>query len=584
MEKRFFLLVILFTAITFSMAAYSAQVCGNSVCEEGEDSCACPSDCGKCSGEVKGKYCSEYYCSTEMICSIKKILNCCRNEICEDGESYGNCPADCEPRSVNVEVLAPQGIYKARYGEQVLYKISVDADGANVAGAGISVSGPFERNIEFFNDGLHEDEKFSDRIYAARISLQSDTTPGIKDVNFSAKFRGLEGKKTLKIEAYPFIDLEVDSDGEVELGNTINMKAKASINGKPAPAVLKIELINQDGDLIERKELAGDENIDFKYRTTFADKPGKWNLHIFGSDQFGNRADWNRALEVYEPGKTPQREMTLIKSLKESYSAGEEMEVAIKVLENSAPVSTGYAFANFGEVKQSLLKIGEGEYAFTLRIPTDIRAGKHALEITFFNAENVLLATEEFDLNITAASITMQIISPDKKIFEAGEEIEFVVLLFYADNSPVQDAEVSALFNGKKLPLKIRQPGVFSAKYTAEQSDYGYLEVSIIAATPQGAVAEMKNNVFISGKSIFYDMQKYSYLLLIGAAIIIGISALIFRKIKNRSVKIGRHEELKRIDMLEKEAQTRYFREKTINKEEYNRLMDNYGKARRKLG
>jgi len=94
----------------------------------------------------------------------------------------------------------------------------------------------------------------------------------------------------------------------------------------------------------------------------------------------------------------------------------------------------------------------------------------------------------------------------------------------------------------------------------------------------------MKNNVFISGKSIFYDMQKYSYLLLIGAAIIIGISALIFRKIKNRSVKIGRHEELKRIDMLEKEAQTRYFREKTINKEEYNRLMDNYGKARRKLG
>ncbi len=585
MEKKFFCLLVILFVVSTIPAAYSEQACGNSACEDGEDSCTCPSDCGKCSGEAKDRKCSEYYCSTQNICSIKKILNCCGNEVCEDGESYGNCTEDCEPRIVNVKVLTPQELYKARYGEQVLYKISVDADGRSVAGADISVTGPFERNIEFFNDGLHEDEKFNDRIYTVQLTLQPGSAPGVKDINFLAKFREVEGKKSIKIEVYPFIDLEIDLDNEVELGNTINITAKTSINSKPAPAVLKIELINQNSNLVAQKELVSDGNdFDFKYRTTFVDKPGKWFLHISGTDTFGNIVDWNRVINVYEPGKTPQREITLIKSLKESYSAGDEVEIAVKVIENYAPISAGSAYANIGEAKQGLLKIGQGEYASTLKIPTDIKAGKHAMEITFFNTENALIATKKFDLNITAARFAMQLISPDKKIFEVGDEIEFTALLFYANNSPVQDAEVFAIFNGKKLPLKIRQPGVFSAKYTADQSDYGRIEISIVANTPQGAVTELKNDIFISGKSVFYDIQKYSHFLLIGAVIIIITCFVIFGKIKERNAKSGKREELKKLDMLEKMAQIKYFREKTINKEEYNRLMENYSKARRKLG
>ena len=107
--KTKFILLTLAIVIFLSFSVYAE--CGNSQCEEGETACSCPDDCGKCSGKVSNKDCTEYYCTGDDICAIQLILNCCRNDICENlGEYYedfGNCPSDCEPKNVNLNILTP---------------------------------------------------------------------------------------------------------------------------------------------------------------------------------------------------------------------------------------------------------------------------------------------------------------------------------------------------------------------------------------------------------------------------------------------------------------------------------------------
>lgn len=59
-------------SITLQTSSSGNPVCGNGVCEDGEDENNCPGDCGQSTGGP-----------------------ICGNGICEDGEDENNCPADC---------------------------------------------------------------------------------------------------------------------------------------------------------------------------------------------------------------------------------------------------------------------------------------------------------------------------------------------------------------------------------------------------------------------------------------------------------------------------------------------------------
>lgn len=581
----FYFLLGLFFLILFNGVS---AACGDGTCEAGENSCSCPEDCGSCSGDVSGVACSAFSCTENDICAIVRIPNCCGNDLCEVSGSYdedfGSCPSDCEPRNVNVEIISPETGYRARYGEELLYKAKADADGRSIAGIKVKVSGPFDQ-FTLFNDGKHEDEGFSDNIFGGYSSIVSGTEPGIYDVNFFTTFRNVSGDAVIQIEVYPIINIEIFIPAEEELGNTLSITGKFSINTIPVSIGVEATLRDDSNNIIVQKFIESDSEgkFNFDYRTTFVDDEGAWRFSLKGEDDFGNVINEEKIIKIYQPGEIPNREIKLLKSLNNSYESNNLIELAISVTEESAQIRDATVIATLFDTPTKLTDIGNGEYAGTVKIPRGTGGDKSELIINVFNSDGGLIASEKYFLNINPGKLIVEIISPEKKLFEAGENIEFKVLTTYTDFSAVSNATVFAIFNNKKLELKEESPGVFSAAYKINDEDQGQLEIIITAESKEGATGQANKSLFISGKSFFYGIEENASSLIIAAIILIIVGAFVARKMKVKASKTGKTNKLKELEELEKRAQEMYFHEKSINKEEYNNLIDKYKNQRREM-
>ncbi len=564
-----------------------AAVCGNSQCEDGENSCSCPSDCGKCEGDVSGKACQAYYCTTDKICSIKFIPNCCGNNACELSDKYdedfGSCPADCAPRVVNIRIISPEDGYKVRYGEELFYKAEVDADGRSIAGIRVNVSG-FIEEFELYNDGLHDDGAFSDNVFGGYAGVPTGLTPGRWEVDFNTNFRNVDGNNSVVIEVFPFVDAKVDVPAEIELGDNFNVVMELSINGKPVVARTVFSIIDDRNNVISDGNVSSgaDGKIGFSYRSTLIDHPGIWRLVVDGSDLAGNMVRVEKRVVVYNPGETPERRITYIKTPKESYVGGETFEAAVHIEEEGKPLESVLVVVKLLGERLELVQIGSGDYVGSLRLPVRHEDENVLLEIQVYNESGGLIAGERRVFSLGSGTLNVEVVSPIERVFESGDDITFTAVVTYSDGSLADNATVYAVFNNQKLVLSRDKAGVYSAVYRVND-DEGAIQVTVTAETGSASSGEAKTSYVVSGRSAFYGLKEnLSTIMAVVAGLIIiaAIAMVIYKRksiIKDRKAKLAEIEESKRT------VQNSYFREKRINKEEYMNLMDKYDTQKREL-
>ena len=129
LNSLLFLFLIIFSLFLIGCSG-TPPVCGNSVCENGEDSYSCPEDCGNpqthfecldntCT-EVEGAGLNE--CTTSFECHADP----CGNGLCESdiGEDENTCPQDCEQIEIPIDINVQIDITKTEYeiGEEVQLK------------------------------------------------------------------------------------------------------------------------------------------------------------------------------------------------------------------------------------------------------------------------------------------------------------------------------------------------------------------------------------------------------------------------------------------------------------------------------
>jgi len=578
--------IILFFLFLASLPQIVFAVCGNSQCEDGENACSCPSDCGSCSGEVSNRSCATYYCTEEKICAIEIIPNCCGNDWCEESgsyaESFGNCPTDCQPTEVNLSILSPESGSKIRYGEETLYKVRADANGRSIAGITVKVNGPFE-TFELSNDGLHDDNAFNDNILAAYNKIAAGIESGFYDINFFTSFRGIDGNSSVIIELYPFIDVDLVLPAETELGNMITANAKFSINEKPVNANIHISLENETGETVAEKSMESDDTgeIIFEYRTTFIDKPGKWIFRITGNDEYGNSFDLNRIIAVVELGNIPERKLLLSKTLNDSYEAGENILLVVNLTENGAPLENVIVRAELNKTKVELKHIGGNEYAGSIKVER-VREQDENIVVKVFNAGGGLIAQKSFSVKLRLGELLIEVLEPKEKLYEQGQRIEFKIVVVNSANELETGLEPYVIFNSKKIFLKEQNSGVYSGTYVLGEGDFGEVLANFFSES-DGVKGEKSVSFFVTEKTLFSETEQKIPEIFFAIAIIFGIGMAAYVYQGKINMKTGRHERLGELEELEKTAQTKYFREKTINKKEYNELMEKYSKERREL-
>ncbi|MCR4369220.1 MAG: hypothetical protein NUV67_04925 [archaeon] len=583
--REFFLLVLL-AALAFLPQQIYATTCGNSVCEEGENSCLCPGDCGTCSGEVSGRRCSAYYCTPENICGIEIIPNCCGNEVCEEADSYfedfGVCPSDCEPRNVNLTPKSPVGGGEFTYGENVFLKVVADADGRSIAGIEIIAHGPFGE-IKLHNDGVHGDDKPNDNVFGANARILSGSLAGDWNVSFFTSFRNIDGNAIVPIKIDPRLGVILDAPADAELGDNVEITGTILAGKKGVSVDANASLYDPSGAAAKAEQITSDANglFAFSYRSTFVDKIGGWIFVLKGADEFGNTIDANVGIEILRPGETPEREIVQVKEIDSNVVAGEKIEVALRVIEEGTELGDARVVADAFGQRQELFHLGNGIYGGVIEVPANV-SGENLIAISVFSPAGGKIVSANFPVFVGLPGLTIEVVSPQKKLFKVGEEVIVEALVTLPGGMPADGASVFGEINGKKFRMENISPGVYSGTYEISPAEKDEIGILVIAQSEFGPGASEKK-IFVSGASEYYGAQGVLELLFWPIVLVVALAIISVPFLLKRFSFAKKKDALDEIDRLEKRAQELYFHKKSINKEEYDKLMQNYSKKRREL-
>ncbi len=589
-RKRHLIFLSISILLLFITSYASAAECGNGQCEEGENSCNCPDDCGRCAGDVAEKKCREYKC-INAICTIVTKENCCGNKLCEGSgdyrEDYGNCPADCEPTSVEIEIQSPKEEEKFFRGESVLLKVGITANDRPVIFPTINVKGVFAP-LELFNDGEHEDEGWLDNIFANYFVIGKDANEGGSLLRIEASFRSAEGNSEINIIVDPRLETTVDLNEQYSLGDLIEISGEIKKRDKAVSIPLDINIVG-DEKILFSKSIESDENGLFRtaYHSSLIDQVGEWLISIYGKDANNNYAFIEEIINITEPIEIKPLNIEFVKEFEEVYERGEEVQFIVRLLNESSELVGGanvIVITPIGEEVQ-LYELQLGKYSGSYNIGYDLPSGKQLFQVkatkrvdgaTKEDFENVFVIIEE-------VKISLEVLAPDKFSYKMGEEIPLKLKLTYPDGRPVREAEAKALINEEEVSLESTEIGVYSGAYLAGEADYGEIKIFFQAVDSAGNSGLGEKEIEVSGTTIGYELQKYlPYIVAIFiVSILLALIGAGFLAKKARLANLRKRKE--ELESFEKAAQKKYFDEGSIGKKGYRELMDKYEKELKKV-
>ncbi|MFH0954828.1 MAG: hypothetical protein V1777_01890 [Candidatus Micrarchaeota archaeon] len=566
-----------------------AAICGNNTCETGENSCTCSSDCGIC-GPSPGETCAQYECTPQNVCQKTNVSGCCGNGICEEIENYANCSTDCKPQKFDFAIIAPIANQWFSRGQTGTIAVQLSALDINITSAQITADG-FFGTLEFFNDGKHNDLKIGDGTYGTFFKIPVNATEGIQTVKITAIFRNVQNEIQIPIEIKPQVTSQIRIAKNIFLGNNIAMDGFLTVGANPVPMKFDINLLGPLGQTVDRQTIASDANGYFSYsfRTSQIDFPGTWRINASGTDQNQNRMNFSTSVAIVDPNAQRSLEIQIINPAVDA-KRGEEFSIIARVSDLNETITDAIV-----QLKDPLNRTypfalqENGDYFINYQAPFDLPLGNQTFEITAKkNAAIQIEGSTTLTTNVIQKAFTIETVSPDDKIFTVGDKITFKFLAKYAANQPVLDANALLIVGNSQMALQSQGGGFYFAVYSTSENDIGTLSY-------QAAIQDQfANQTVKSGNIEIYEFGPGYYLNQYGIqflAIVILASGILFIVRTTVLKKIETQNTAKRKQQLielEKDIQTKYFENASIEKDEFEKAMESYeqelAKIEKKLG
>ncbi|MDO8633705.1 MAG: hypothetical protein Q7K34_00235 [archaeon] len=553
--------------------------CGDGALDEGETKCTCPADAGACSGTQNYSSCSESACiGTE--CKSTIMLGCCGNNICEFGESFSSCAVDCSPKNIEITL---EGVNEDNFfvrGENVLFKAGVSADGVPVKNAFVSVKG-FFGELKLLNDGRHGDGQNDDQVYANTLILPKEIQADTFKVTIEVLFDGTRGIKDFNFVVSPQLDVRIETGQETyQLGSEIKLSGIVLRKNTAIKTTVDLSIYSNNIKVFGKKIQANDiGEFSYSYRTSFLESQGEWRIEAFASDESGNTGLFEKNILVSDSKITSYLGFEVLQEIRGTYNRGESVFLSIKVSRGlGEPVNGAVVLAILPdntsiEFAEKEAGVYEAEIPVSLAFPL----GKQELRINAVKEQpdqTISAGSMPVSFFVQKVPLSIELIEPREFSFQVGEEITFLARVFYPDKKPVVSPKVIATINGAPFAMQQVSKGVYVGKYVASETSgpFAGFFMEVDDGFENNGSAEME--VEISGVSYLHYLRKYTAsIALAGIAALFGLVLAAVKIAFRRHTKLLEKEKAIILDKM-RNIQLQYFREGSIDKKNYDRVMD----------
>jgi len=522
----------------------------------------------------------------------------CGDNVCEGSETSSTCSQDCAaptptptpapspPPSipvtqVTITIENPKENRTFKIGDTIFVKVKASTSSRLIA--------ELNQIVELFDDGEHGDEKLNDGIYANNL-----TVPVLNKSTYNLTVKtdelGKQGETYVKIVVDPTLKILLELKKEYSKGSEILFSGKViDVNNKSLPnATLNISLNYLD--FWKNLTAKADENGNFSqnYYIGFLDSEGNWSLRIDAKDKLGNSGFLTALIPVKTP---PEAAFYYIKFTNPlvglSYSRGDEIPISVEVSEGDKPISNAnlsfrVPSGKILELKEILPGIYTGEYFLGFDDPY----GNYTIEVFGYKIENKTLkgGSNKISLTVKPANLKVELLSPQAQKFTAGQTVKISTRILYPDGTLARNLIVEAASPlNEPLSLSEIEPGIYQAIYKLKKGEEGPWLMQLETKDTYDNSASMKQLFQIAPITIFYFLLTYWYFVVSGLLPFAYLGYRFSSKYYQKSQVKRYTEELIRIKKMKKDAQTKYYKEGSINRETYENLLEEYEKRQEEI-
>ena len=526
----------------------------------------------------------------------------CGDGTCEGSETSSTCSQDCPASTptptptptpapaptptpsgtISMNVLSPTTNQQFIRGEKMLVKVKVTS-GDILTDADVAAE-IFSQTFKLHDDGLHNDDKTNDGIYAAEIGVKQ-SYEGIYKLVITASKSGHTGAvDSREIIVNPLLNVtavlekaEYFKGGKMIIEGIVKDGLNRSVQGGNLDVVMTSGLFK----VARKSEVGVTGNFFLDYFIGFGDSEGNWSINVSVVDFNKNHGFKILSLSVKTP---PAGTFYYAKFLSPTeglaYSRGETMKISIEVTE--ADKSVANATVSWKTPKGGIMVLNEtspGVYTSAYVLGWDDPIGDiNIIAEGIKEVEGKLKAGGNFiSIAVKPVELKLDLILPSKSNFVIGETLKIAAKAFYPDGTSVGGASVFVESpKGEKIFLKEEEEGSYKADYKIKTGEEGRWQMQLKAVDAYENSALLQRAIFIGEITIFYLLLQYWYLAVIGVSPFAYLGYRLTRFVSAKSRMENMREELKRVVEMEKEAQIKYYKKGSMDKDTYASLMKEY--------
>ena len=383
------------------------------------------------------------------------------------------------------------------------------------------------------------------------------------------------------------MDLKTDKVS-YEKGQTIRISGenvRGPENNLVASGTATIRLSSGTWRSAEFKVPISNGAYSYNYYISFGNPPttgtGTWTVAVSASDNLGNMGDNTKNISVaIPPGKVYYTVAFTSPVSGSTHSRGENIIVSVKVTEGGANIENAKVTSNTPTGENIVLdNIAPGTYSRTYAIGWGNPTGDWSISVEGTKtADGTFKAGGSWiNVKIVSATLGVSLLSPTRTRFEVGENVVVRAKIIYPTGEPIENASVKINTpTGENLVLVHEENGIYRASHALGSQDIGAWSMAVTASDSYGNSGSRTSIIDVTPVEVPGFLARYWWAML-SAIFAVGIASAYAARGKMRVGKLRDiQREMKEIPRLKREAAIKYFKEGTISRGAYDKMIKEY--------